>query len=111
MTLAAGTLNRRVKLQRLVETQDPDTGAVVKTWQDVATVWANVRYLNGVETLKADTTISAAKVSIRIRFREDVVAKWRVVYALINFNILAVLPDAQGREYVDLACDTGANEG
>ncbi|MCR8961147.1 phage head closure protein [Variovorax sp. S2] len=111
MTLEAGSLNRRVKLQRLVETQDDDTGAISKTWQEVATVWANVRYLNGVETLKADTTISAAKVSIRIRFRADVVAKWRVVYALTNFNILAVLPDAQGREYVDLACDTGANEG
>jgi len=94
-----------------VETQDTDTGAVAKTWQDVATVWANVRYLNGIETLKADTTISATKVSIRIRFREDVVAKWRVVCALTNFNILAVLPDAQGQEYVDLACDTGANDG
>lgn len=73
-----GTLNRQVKLQQLVEPQDEDTGAVTKIWQDVATVWANVRYLNGVETLKANTTISAAKVSIRIRFREDVAAKWRV---------------------------------
>lgn len=106
-----GTLNRQVKLQRLVEAQDDDNGATSEIWQDVATVWANVRYLNGIETIKAGTTISAAKVSIRIRFREDVVAKWRVVYGLTNFNILAVLPDAQGREYVDLACDTGANSG
>jgi SPP1 family predicted phage head-tail adaptor len=106
-----GTLNRQIKLQRLVEAQDDDNGATSEIWQDVATVWANVRYLNGIETIKAGTTISAAKVSIRIRFREDVVAKWRVVYGLTNFNILAVLPDAQGREYVDLACDTGANSG
>lgn len=106
-----GTLNRQVKLQRLVEAQDPDTGAVTKTWQDVATVWANVRYLNGVETLKAAAPTSIAKASIRIRFREDVEPTWRVTYGATIFSILAVLPDAQGREYVDLACDTGANDG
>lgn len=183
-----GTLNRQVKLQRLVEAQDPETGAVTKTWQDVATVWANVRFLNGTETLKADTTISAAKSSIRIRWREDVRAKWRVLkskmgvaiaaisqsnpaqvtavahglatgepvrfsgvkgmtslndvtivvdvtgpdaytlrgvdtsalpvyggdgisHAQTIFNILVPLPDEQGREYVDLACDTGSNDG
>lgn len=106
-----GTLNRQVKLQRPVETQDPDSGTIEITWVDVATVWANVRYLNGVETLKAATTVSIAKASIRIRFREDVVAKWRAMYGQTVFSILAVLPDAQGREYVDLACDTGANDG
>lgn len=106
-----GTLNRQVKLQRPVETQDPDSGAVEITWQDVATVWANVRYLNGVETLKAATIVSIAKASIRIRFREDVVAKWRATYGQTVFSILAVLPDASGREFVDLACDTGANDG
>lgn len=106
-----GALDRRVVLQRKDETRDPVTGAVRVQWVDVQAVWAHLRYLNGVEMLKADTVVSSAKVSIRIRHREDVGAAWRVVYGGQYFDILAVLPDGQGREYVDLACATGANNG
>lgn len=111
MTLEAGSLNRRVLLQRSVLAQNPDTEAMEQTWVDVGKAWANIRYLNGTETLKAATTISSAKASIRIRFREDLDATCRVSYGGAYFNILAVLPDAVSREYVDLACDTGSNDG
>lgn len=115
MTLDAGTLNRRVSLQRLVASQDQTTEAQVQTWVEVAKVWANVRYLNGVETVKAAAPVSIAKASIRIRFRDDIEDSWRVVYTSKGkttfFNITAILADLQGREYVDLAVESGANNG
>lgn len=106
-----GSLNRWVTLQRPANTRDPETGAVLEGWEDVASVWANIRYLNGSETLKSAEPVSAARASIRIRLRADVAADWRVVHGTTIFNIYAVLPDAQGNEYVDLACETGANNG
>lgn len=111
MTLAAGSLNRRVVLQRPVDGRNLSTGAVTRAWVDVARIWANIRYLNGSETLKSATVVSAAHASIRIRLRADLAADWRVVHGTTIFNILAVLPDAQGNEHVDLACETGANDG
>lgn len=105
-----GTLKNRVSLQRLVEVRDTATGALSKTWPEVAQVWADIRYQNGAETLRSDTAISAARASIRIRRRDDVTAKWRVVYRTTVFNILAVLPDEQSRDHLDLACETGATD-
>lgn len=113
--MRAGKLRRRVTLQKPVLAQDQETEAQVKTWVDVAKVWADVVYLNGIETLKSATDVSIAKASIRIRFRADVDATWRVVDVYRGkttyFNISAVLDDDGGPEHVDLACQTGANDG
>lgn len=104
------SLNRRITIQRLQDGQD-EIGQPVQTWVDVATVWANIRYLNGVETVKSDAPVSVAKASIRIRRRTDVTAGMRAVHGSTIFDIKAVLPDEESRERVDLACETGANNG
>lgn len=114
MTLAAGTLNRRISLERKVETPT-GTGGTTIDWVPFATVWANVRYLNGSETVRADFPVSVAKASIRIRLRDDVDPTCRAVYTTSGkttyFEILAVLPDLVVREYVDLAVQEGQNDG
>ena len=99
-----GKLNRRVAIQQLTAGQD-EIGQPVQTWSTLATVWANVRYLNGVETIKADATTAVTKASIRIRRRTDVTNGMRVVLGLTVFNINNVLPDEQDRERLDLACE------
>lgn len=97
-------LNRRVVLQQLVAGQD-EIGQPTQVWSTLATAWANVRYLSGVETIKADAVATSAKVSIRIRYRADVTAAMRVVLGATVFQILAVLPDEQAKERLDLACE------
>lgn len=99
-----GSLNRRVTIQHLVAGQD-EIGQPVQTWSTLATVWADVRYLNGLETIKADATTSIAKASIRIRRRTDVTAGMRVTLGATVFNINAVLPDEESRERLDMACE------
>lgn len=102
-----GSLNRQVVLQR----RTPGTGPIgqpITTWEDVATVWANVRHASGLETIKADALTSVVKVSIRIRFREDVSAGMRVALAGVFYDIRAVLPDLVGRQYVDLVCEVAS---
>lgn len=109
MSIEAGSLDKRISLERLVEVVNPATGARTKTWVEFGKVWANIRFQSGAETLRADTPVSAAKASIRIWHRNDFDASCRVVHKTTIFDILAVLP--HGTEYMDLACQTGANNG
>lgn len=108
----AGNYRHVVTLQSRVETQNPSTGAIVVTWPLFeADVRADVRYLGGLETLKADTPTAITKASIRIRYRAGVVEKMRVVHDGRNFDINNVSPDDTGRRWLDLACSTGASNG
>jgi SPP1 family predicted phage head-tail adaptor len=102
-------LNRKVLLQQLVGTQD-EAGQPVTTWENlIATgdgkVWANIKHLSGVETIKSEAPTSVVKVSIRIRYRTDVTAAIRVVHGSTTYEIKAVMPDEAGRQHLDLACE------
>jgi len=105
-----GTLNREIALERKVETQD-DAGGVIVTWVPIATVWASIRHQSGMETVRTDMPASVVKASIRIRFREDLDATCRALHGGKTYDIKAVLPDLVGREYVDLPCEVGLNDG
>lgn len=109
--MRAGLLRHRVTLQGLVETQDPATGAITKSWIDTVTVWADVRFLSGLEAVKADAPVSVSRASMRIRYRPDVVTTMRAIHDGRTFDIKSVLPDTTGRHYLDLVIETGANNG
>lgn len=100
----AGFLNRPIAIQSLVGDVDA-LGQHVETWSTFANTWANIRFVNGVENMKADLEQSMAKASIRIRYRTDVAAAMRIVYHGITYQINAVLPDEAKRQYVDLVCE------
>ena len=102
--MKAGMLNSRISIQQLSTGQDA-IGQPVTTWADFASVWANIRYLNGIETVKADAQTSVVKASIRIRRRTDITPAMRVVYGVTTFQINAVLPDEQGRQHIDLSVE------
>lgn len=99
-----GQLRHRVTFQSPVTTQDA-AGQPVAGFTDVCTVWADVRYLGGLESLKADAPTSAARASVRIRRRADVHDGLVLQHAGRRHKITAVLPDEQGREYLDVTCE------
>lgn len=105
-----GPLNRQVALQRKQETQD-ETGGVTVDWIPIATVWSSIKHPSGLETVRSEVPVSVVKASIRIRFREDIDATCRALYRGKVYDIKAVLPDTVGREYVDLSCEEGQNDG
>ncbi|MBB3259998.1 SPP1 family predicted phage head-tail adaptor [Paraburkholderia bannensis] len=92
-------------------TQRDAAGQPVASWSEIARPWADIRYLNGKEYATSGTIVSGATASVRIRYRTDVTASMRVVCGATIFNILAVLPDEEGRDHLDLACNTGVNDG
>lgn len=115
--MRAGDLDRRVRIDQRAGSgtlNDP------LTWAPLATVWANIKMLTGKETLLADTDVAEATASIRIRYRTDVTNGMRAVLLKfvdsqpvddVVFDILAPLPSVASREYTDLACSAGANNG
>lgn len=103
--MQAGKLRHRVTLYSPIDTQNGTTGALTRTWDDEGDVWADIRYQRGVEAINADRIVSTAKCSVRIRYRGDVAASWKVVHGDKEFNIVAVLNDPTGRQYLDLACE------
>lgn len=102
--MRGGDLRSLVTLQGLVDGQD-GIGQPVQTWADVAQVWADVRFLSGLETIKADAQQAITRASVRIRFRSDVTQAMRIVHGSTVLQIKACLPDDTGRKYLDLACE------
>ncbi|MDR6216174.1 phage head closure protein [Paracidovorax wautersii] len=105
MTLDAGDLNRRITIQRKGAGTDDWGTPLPDAWDDVTKAWASIRNLSGLGAIKADAEASIVKTSIRIRYRTDIAAGMRVLHGGVNYSIVAVLPDAAGREHLDLVCE------
>lgn len=99
-----GRFNRRVTIQQQSASQDT-YGQPVLTWTDFTLVWADVRYTSGLSAIRADAQTEVAKVSVRVRWCVGIKAGMRVLHGLETYNILSVLPDMQGKQYVDLVCE------
>ena len=108
--MQAGRLNRRVTVERRTVVEDPLGGGAV-TWVPLATLWANFRNASGSEAIRNDAPVGITKASVRIRYREDIDPTCRLIHRGTTYNIESVLPDQVAREYCDLVCSTGANDG
>jgi SPP1 family predicted phage head-tail adaptor len=113
--LDIGKFNRRVTIQKKVTGTD-DWGQPSEDWEDVATVWAWIKAPTGMGTINSEYMsdageVSSTKYSIRIRWREDVTAKMRVLCAGRTFDIRSVIYDMVDRKFVDLIVAEGINNG
>lgn len=75
--MKSGRLDQRVTIQQRVESRD-GFGAVVWTWEDLATIWAAVEPLRGDEFFAAAQVQNRLMTRIRIRYRAGIRAKQRV---------------------------------
>ncbi len=110
MTVRAGDLNRRVRIERNGGGFD-EIGQPIDGWAEVVTVWGNVKMLTGKETVLSNSDVGSATASIRIRYRTDITNGMRAVVDGVIFNILQALSNIAARNYTDLACETGSNNG
>jgi SPP1 family predicted phage head-tail adaptor len=66
--------------------------------------WADLRLLNGMQTIKADAAAAVVRGSARIRFCTDLADDMVVEYGGVRYKITAILPD-QRKARVDLALE------
>jgi len=101
--VSIGQMRHRITIQQLISGQDA-LGQPVRTWRVVASnISADVRYLSGLETIKADANTSVTKARVRLRYR-PLNAAMRVLFENVIFNVQVVLPDSR-KVYVDLVCE------
>lgn len=105
--LRAGKLNCWLRIEKKSLDMSPSGQPIKAPWELFDECWADVLVSNGRQFIAADRDTSAASVSVRVRYRTDIEAGMRVVYAGMAFEILAVLPDLARREHTDLACSVG----
>lgn len=108
--MQAGKLNKRVKIQAHTETID-EYGYAEKKWTDLATVWAHVKNVNGKEFIKSNVELSEVSTSIRIRKRKGLDSSMRVIFNDNILQIVAVLPDEETNDYLDLVCKKWVEHG
>lgn len=113
--LRTGSLNRRVRLQARVTTQDA-FGEPTQTWNTIATVWAAIEPLSGRELELAQKIASEVTHKITVRYQAAftdtrVMASYRALYRSRIFNIQAVLNEEEANVMLHLMASEGLNEG
>jgi SPP1 family predicted phage head-tail adaptor len=131
MGLAAGMLNRRIRVEKEVPLLGDDGQPLLDGadqpltgWALHVRLWANIRTSNGREFIAGGVESATADASIRVRYRMDITPGMRVVLGASEaesgaidytgatfYDIVKPLPDVHRREHTDLVCRTGANEG
>lgn len=109
--MRAGQLKSQITIQAKTTSVDEYGEPLPGVWTDVATVWADIKHISGMETLRSGVELSVVRASIRIRYRTGLSAGMRAVHGARVYDIRAALPDEASREYVDLVCEIGANQG
>lgn len=109
--ISAGQLTKRIKLQRQSTLQD-SYGGPVRTWLDVATVWAEIEPVTGGEQKRAHRIASEVSHQITVRYQASltdtrVVSAYRALYKARVFNIHAVLNQDEGNVLITLLASEG----
>ena len=81
-------LDRIVSIERPTIARD-SFGGEIKTWLELAEVWANVRPITGQERFQQESNReqSLRRAKMRIRYRDDVYETYRVVYDSFTWDI------------------------
>lgn len=125
MSLAAGKLRQRVRIERLTNRldshgdviQNEHTGEIERAWSEVDTVWCSIEPLSAREFIQSAAYQSEVTARLSIRYRNDLVATDRLVH-LVNgvagkiYNPKAFLQDKEsGLEYLTMPCSENVNDG
>lgn len=106
----ARKLRHRVVIQKPVETQNSSSGAVVTTWEDIATVWCAIEPLSVKELIAAQAEDSKVSARITMRYRRNISHEMRLYHAGKNqyYNIEGILADKMsGLDYITVPVSEG----
>lgn len=106
--MRVGDLNKRVWLQYQTRTPDAMGGATV-TWNDKAEVWAAIWPVNATTQIQAGQQAGSITHRIRMRYRPDLRANWRLRYGDRYFAVLGIVNPNEKGAMLDLLCREAAS--
>ena len=102
-----GDLNKRITIQYEVQTSDAMGGFSV-VWTDLKTVWAAIWPVSANEHLQAMQNTMTITHRIRIRYRSDLSASYRIKYGTRYFNIVSMVNPNERGEWLDIMAKEAA---
>ena len=102
--IPASLLRTPIVIEERIQDED-ELGQPIDTWQTVITCFASVRHLSGVESIKADASVSITKASIMIRYRAGLTNGMRVITPDGTFMVDAVMNNKKAGD-TTLVCET-----
>lgn len=96
-----GDLKKRVTLQSPTRTADGMSGFTV-SWKDEGSVWAAIWPLSASEQVQGMQSAMTISGRVRIWYRADLKASWRLKYKNRYFNIVSIVNPNEAGVYLDL---------
>ncbi len=103
MLVSSGRLDQRITLQHKTVVRG-SLGGHAETWSTLATVWAETLDMSGHEIFNAKAIGSGATQLITIRYRSDVHADMRVIFADGSMARIEWIRRVTRREFMELYC-------
>lgn len=103
MGARAGQLDTPIELQS-AEQAVSDAGQASQAWTTYATVWAEMLPSPGSEFQEGHKQKAAIAWTIRLRRREDISAKHRVLWGSRILSIRSVVSDIPRADLMELVC-------
>lgn len=116
MTLAAGFLNARIEIHSREQVRD-ELNQPTDVWMLQQRRWAFVKGNTGMATIRQSASQDGVTrdmnfYSFRVRYSpQGIDSGMRVFYAGRYFDIKQIRHDFVRREWTDLVCETGGNDG
>ena len=110
MAIRAGDLRHRVTIRRKTSVKKAG-GGFDTSWNDLATVWAEVIGLDGREAVIGQALQGISTYRVRLRFGADVTDADQLRYGAIDLNIRSVSDPDGRREQLLILADTGSVAG
>lgn len=110
----AGRLRHKIDIEQLVagSPNQNEYGEPSEVWTVFLNdIWAAVEPLQGRELFAAQEHHAEVTTRIRIRYRDGVTAKMRVVFEGAYYDIKAVIDPERRHRELHLLCTTGVNQG
>jgi len=105
--MRAGNLRHKLEIQENTPTRNA-VGEEVDSWTTVATVWASIEPLSGVELLNAQQVAAETTVRIGLRYRSGVTAAHRIKFGARIFDINVVSNVGERNRELQLLCKEAA---
>lgn len=106
--MRVGDLNKRVALEVATRTPDGMGGATV-AWTERAEVWCVIWPVNATTQIQAGQQAGSVTHRIRMRYRMDLRATWRLRYGDRYFTILGIVNPNERGAMLDLLCREAAS--
>ncbi len=106
--MTASTLDRSIVIQRFEETGQNAHGESEGSWVRThpnATLAARIMPMKGTERVARQQTVGKNAVTLRIRFRANVLSTDRVLYDGLTWDIRGTSPVGR-RKWLDIDCES-----